>query len=115
MQQHEEVKQKLKAKYRPNRAIKLMGYWLLVERYGFEEAKEMMGEKYFNLVKKYIEAAGCSLVEPTPLTAEEKDFIKNFSFEIGSPYVVNAVDMPPIDPDMRRDWEKNQRKQQKKK
>ena len=33
-------------------------------------------------------------MEPPILTAEEDDFIKNFNFQIGSPYVVNAVDMP---------------------
>lgn len=99
MQYHEEVDQKLHATYRPNRAAKLFGYWLYIENSGSDHVREMVGEKYFNLLKKYIEAAGCTLVEPTPLTAEEKDFIKNFSFQIGSPYVVNAVDMPRPNPE----------------
>jgi hypothetical protein len=94
MEEADRVNTKLREKYRPNRACKLMGYWLLIERHGSKEAKEMLGDKYFNLIKKYIEAAGCSLVEPPGLTDEEKDFLKNFRFQIGSPYVVNAVDMP---------------------
>ena len=94
MQEADIVQLKLLAIYQSTKAGRLMGTWLYVQRFGSDKAKAIFGKNSYYCAKAEIEAAGCSFTEPPVLTAEEDEFIKNFNFQIGSPYVVNAVDMP---------------------
>lgn len=94
MQEHDQVQLKLLEKYKPNKAGRLMSMWLYVQRFGSDKTKAIFGNESYYQARRDIEAAGCNFLEPPVLTAAEDDFIKNFNFEIGSPYVVNAVDMP---------------------
>ncbi len=94
MQEREQVRLKLFQKYKSNKAARLLSMWFYVQNYGSDATLRDFGKNPYYIAKAEIEAAGCNFLEPPVLTAAEDDFIKNFNFQIGSPYVVNAVDMP---------------------
>ena len=99
MQEREQVKLKLFQKYKSNKAARLLAMWYYVQNNGSDTTKNDFGKESYYQAKTDIQAAGCNFTEPPVLTAEEDEFMKNFNFQIGSPYVVNAVDMPRPNPD----------------
>jgi hypothetical protein len=99
MEEHQEIKYKLLQKYKPNKAVKLTALWLYVQQFGYDDAKSFLGKDAYYDAKGELEAAGCSFIERPPLSDADKEFLRNFRFEIGSPYVTNAVDMPRPKPE----------------
>lgn len=92
MDEHDEVKLKLKGCYKPVKAARLHAIWLYVQRYGSNEAKKEFGKDSFYRAKREIKAAGCSFVEPPRVTHVDEKFLKEFALQIPSPYVVNQID-----------------------
>jgi hypothetical protein len=92
MQEADQVQAKLIEKYKSNKALKLMGIWLYVQKFGRAKAKEFLGKSAFYNAQREIREAGCSFVEPPLLYTVNEQFIKSFEFDIPSPYVTNTVD-----------------------
>jgi hypothetical protein len=92
MNEKEEIKSKLLSKYKPVKASRLMSFWLYVREFGADEAKEMFGRDSYYRSKHDLRAADVSLVEPPKVVNAADCFIKEFRFEIPSPYVTNTVD-----------------------
>jgi hypothetical protein len=92
MQEADEVKLNLLAKYKSNKAAKLFYIWLGVQRDGREEVKKLIGRDPFYVAQREIKAAGCSFIEPPKVTTLDHEFIKSFSLDVPSIHVTNKVD-----------------------
>lgn len=88
MQQADQVETKLMGAYKPIKAARLMSFWLYIQRFGSEKAKEMFGSRNYYYCKSDLKKAGVSLAEPPKVTDEMQDF----KLEIPSRFVTNRVD-----------------------
>lgn len=90
MQDADKVKAKLLETYKPVKASRLVGFWLYVQRFGTNEAKQMYGHNSYYVSKRELKVAGVSLIEP-PKNLDNK-FLDSFKLEIPSSYCTNSVD-----------------------
>lgn len=88
----DQVKAKLLEKYKPNKAGRLLGFWMHVQRFGSQDAKEIYGKDSFYDAKSDLKKAEISLIEPPKVLDDVGKFLEKFSLEIPSPYVTNVVD-----------------------
>lgn len=88
----DQVQEKLLAKYKTNKAARLLGFWMYIQKFGTEKAKELYGRDSYYDAKSDLKAADVSLVEPPKLTLVDDEFLQNFKFDVPSPYAVNRVD-----------------------
>lgn len=88
----DQVKTKLLDKYKTNKAARLLGFWLHVQRFGSENAKELYGRNPYYVAKTELKEAGVSLIEPPKVLDRAERFIEQFSLDVPSPHVTNAVD-----------------------
>jgi hypothetical protein len=92
----EEVKSKLLELYRRSRAGKLAAFWLYVQELGSQDARETFGEKYYQLLKLYLNKAGVELVEPSKgVIHVDRNFFKTYRLERPSHLAVNEVAATP--------------------
>lgn len=92
MNTEEEIEVKLLSKYKPVKATRLMAFWLYVQRFGSDKAREMFGRDSYYRSKHDLKVAEVSLIEPPKVVDASDRFMKEFKFEIPSPYVTNTVD-----------------------
>lgn len=93
MQEADKVKEKLHKLYKPSKVARLVGFWLYVQRFGTNEAKEIFGRNPYYQAKADLKKAGVSLVEPPDNVIRlDEDFFRNFKLEVPSNHVVNRVD-----------------------
>ena len=88
----DQVKAKLLEKYKTNKAARLLGFWMHVQKLGSQDAKELYGKDSFYDAKSDLKAAGVSLIEPPKVLDRAERFIEQFSLDVPSPHVVNVVD-----------------------
>lgn len=95
MQRVDEIQAILSKVYKPVKAARLMSFWLYVQRFGSQQAKEDFGHNSYYVSKRDLKKAGVSLVEPPKanhITIVDRDFLQNFKLEVPSSYVTNSVD-----------------------
>lgn len=88
----DQVKAKLLEKYKTNKAARLLGFWMHVQKFGSQDAKDLYGRDSFYDAKSDLRAAGVSLLEPPKVLDRAERFIEQFSLDVPSPHVVNVVD-----------------------
>lgn len=87
------VKDKLLKVYKPAIASKLMGFWLFVQRFGSDAAKDSFGRDSYYYQMRQLKEAGVSLLEQSENTIiVGKNFFTNFSMSVGNEYSGNLVD-----------------------
>lgn len=86
------VQQKLLEKYKPNIAANLTAFFLFVQKFGSNAAKELYGRQAFDYKKRQLKAAGVTLLEQKESVILAKDFFSSFSLGIPSDHVVNSHD-----------------------
>jgi hypothetical protein len=89
MQTGDQVLAILEQTYKSAKAARLTSFWLFIQRFSSERAKEIFGERTYYYNKRELKKAGVSLVEPPKGNVINLD---NFRFSIPSQYVVNRVD-----------------------
>lgn len=97
--------------YKPVKAGRLIGFWLYVQRFGTEEAKNIFGENSYYVSKRDLKKAGVSLVEPPKPTSSSTvpaDFFEQFRLAIPSDFVVNKFDVDRDSPKIVRFPEREQ-------
>lgn len=95
MQRVDEIQAKLSESYKPVKAARLMSFWLYVQRFGSERAREDFGHNSYYVSKRDLKKAGISLIEPPSgnnITILDRDFMQNFKLEVPSENVTNKVD-----------------------
>lgn len=88
------VKEKLLELYGNAKAMRLLGFWLHVQKFGTEDAKNTYSKLTFYRNKSDLKKAGVSIVETIETTIDDK-FLDNFTLDVPSIYVVNKVDDYP--------------------
>lgn len=92
----DKVKAALLEHYKPVKAGRLTSFWLYIQQFGSEEAKNIFGKDSFYDSKADLKKAGVSLVEPPKPTASSvvpTEFFNDFRFAVPSQYVVNPLDV----------------------
>jgi hypothetical protein len=93
MQSADEVSAKLLSTYKTVKAARLIGFWLYIQKFGSQDAKEKFGRDSFYRSKSDLKKAGVSLVEPPSNVIEfDRDAYQSFRYQIPSPIVINKVD-----------------------
>lgn len=93
MQSADEVKLKLLQHYKPVKASRLVSFWLYVQRFGEEDAKETFGRDSFYASKRDLKKAGVGLLDEKKLTTSvDADFLRRFSLTVPSENVTNKFD-----------------------
>lgn len=92
MDSADQVEIKLLNKFKQVKAARLTSFWLYVQKFGSEKAKQVFGNDSYYASKRDLKAADVSLIEPPKLVLVDKDFIQSFKFELPSPHVTNIVD-----------------------
>lgn len=89
----DQVRAKLLEAYKSVKASRLVGFWLYVQKFGTEEAKQAFGRESYYTAKADLKEAGVSLIEPPAhITPINRDFLQAFRFELPSDHVTNRVD-----------------------
>jgi hypothetical protein len=93
MNTEHQVKAILLENFKATKATRLIGFWLYVQRFGSNDAKEHFGKTPYYDAKKDLKSVGISLVEPPVATLSfNTERLLNFKFQVPSPYVTNVVD-----------------------
>lgn len=93
MQEAHWVEQKLNELYKANKVARLMGFWLYVQRFGSNKAKDIYGRNPYYEARADLKAAGVSLIEPhSKVIYAEEEFLRTFRMEVPSSHVVNRWD-----------------------
>lgn len=95
MQRVDEIQSKLSQAYKPVKAARLMSFWLYVQRFGSQRARDDFGKDSYYYSRRELKKAGISLIEPPSgnnITILDRDFMQNFRLEIPSEHVTNKVD-----------------------
>lgn len=93
MQLASEVEAKLNEVYRPVKAARLMSFWLYVQRFGSDKAKESFGKRTYYYSKSDLRKAGVSLVEMNDNVIRlSPGFFQDFKLEVPSKFVTNEFD-----------------------
>lgn len=93
MQLASEVEAKLNEVYRPVKAARLMSFWLYVQRFGSDKAKESFGKRTYYYSRSDLKKAGVSLVEMSDNVVKlSPGFFQDFKLEVPSRFVTNEFD-----------------------
>lgn len=93
MQLVSEVESKLNETYKPIKAARLMSFWLYVQRFGSDKAREAFGKRTFYYAKSDLKRAGVSLVEQHENVIKlSPGFFQDFKLEVPSQFVTNEYD-----------------------
>lgn len=95
MQRVDEIQAKLMDIYKPVKAARLVSFWLYVQRFGSDQAKEVFGKNSYYVSRADLKKAGISMIEPPSgknITVLDQNFMQQFKMEIPSQFVVNQVD-----------------------
>lgn len=93
MQTSDKVKVKLLEHYKPVKAARLIAFWLYVQKFGTEDAKETYGRDSYYSSKRDLKAAGVSLIEPnSKVVPIDRDFLARFKMQVPSEHAVNKFD-----------------------
>lgn len=92
MNEEHKVKEALLAKYTPNKAASLLGFWLIIRKMGVQEARDMYGKHPYYRNLRSLRDAGVSLVDKPQAEETNLVFLDAFRLEIPSPFVVNQFD-----------------------
>ncbi len=93
MHSDNEVKKLLLDTYKPVKAARLTAFWLYVQRFGVESAKEIYGRESFYQSRSDLKKAGIDLIErPSNVTYLDDDFWRSFRMKAPSIHVVNKAD-----------------------
>ncbi len=93
MQQADEVKSMLMDMYKPVKAARLVSFWLYIQRFGTNEAKEIFGKESYYTARSDLKKAGVSLIEAeNTVVTLKSDFFKNFKLKVPSEHVINKID-----------------------
>ena len=96
MQKADEIEVKLMEVYKPVKAARLLSFWLYIQRFGTERAKEMFGHNSYYVAKRDLKKAGISLIEATDTAVTLRpDFMRTFKLQIPSEHVTNKHDDYP--------------------
>jgi hypothetical protein len=82
--------------YKPAKAFRLTAFWLMVQKFGSEPAKESYGQRNYYTAKSDLKKAGISLVEPPKPAISSvvlAEFLDQFRFAVPSHNVVNPFDV----------------------
>lgn len=88
----DQVKNKLLTKYKSSKALRLLGFWMHVQKFSSQDAKNLYGKSAFYQAKSDLKEAGVSLVEPPKVINAEERFLESFQFEVPNEYVINRFD-----------------------
>lgn len=89
----DKVRQRLLENYKPTTAANLTAFWLYVQKFGSESAKEVYGKQPYYYKKRQLKKANVSLLEQKDETLiVGKDFFNSFSLSIPSEHVGNKYD-----------------------
>ncbi|NJL57527.1 hypothetical protein HC928_22145 [bacterium] len=89
----DKVREKLLQAYKPVTAANLTAFWLYVQKFGSQSAKEVYGERAYYYKKRQLREVGVSLLEQKEGTIVlGKDFFSNFSMKIPSEHVGTVCD-----------------------
>lgn len=86
------VQEKLLAKYKPDKALRLLGFYTTVIKIGVDNVKKLYSETVYYRNKADLKIAGVSLLEPDIVVTVDKQFIDSFKFEIPSIHTTNRFD-----------------------
>lgn len=86
------IKERLLSHYKSSKALRLLGFYLHVQRFGVDDAKQLYSETTYYQNKADLKAAGVNLLNPDAVVDVDKQFIDSFKFEIPSPYTTNRFD-----------------------
>lgn len=87
------VREKLLQHYKTATAANLTAFWLYVQKFGSESAKEVYGKQPYYYKLRQLRKAGVSLLEQsTNAVIVGKDFFNSFALVIPSEHVGNEVD-----------------------
>ncbi len=93
MQRASEVREKLRAHFKPVKASRLLAVWLYVQKFGTTEAKQEFGRDSFYRTKRELKQAGVSLVDmPENVTVLDTSFLSQFRLQCPSHNVTNPFD-----------------------
>jgi hypothetical protein len=89
----DKVASKLAQLYKPVTAANLTAFWLYVQKFGSEKAREVYGKDAYYYKKRQLKEAGVSLLEQKEGTIVlGKDFFSNFSMKVPSEHVGTICD-----------------------
>lgn len=93
MQLVSEVEAKLNEAYKPIKAARLMSFWLYVQRFGSDKARDAFGKRTYYYSKSDLKKAGVSLVEQHENVIQlSPGFFQDFKLETPSQFVTNEYD-----------------------
>jgi hypothetical protein len=93
MQKADEIEARLMAVYKTDRVARLVSFWLYVQRFGTEKAKDIFGRNYYYRARADLKKAGVSLIEATDsVVTINADFFRDFKLKIPSQHVTNRFD-----------------------
>lgn len=87
-----QVETKLTEKYGSAKAIRLLGFWLYIQKLGSEKAKNVYERSVFFRNKADLKAAGISLLDPVKSVELDKQFVESFQFTIPNNHTTNRFD-----------------------
>lgn len=87
-----QVKAKLMEKYGAAKGIRLLGFWLHVQKFSAEDAKNLYSRRVFFRNKADLKTAGVSLLEPIKRIKLDEQFVESFQFIIPSVHTTNQFD-----------------------
>lgn len=89
----DKVRQRLLENYKPTTAANLTAFWLYVQKFGSESAKEVYGRDSYYYKKRQLKKANVSLLEQKDeILIVGKDFFNSFSLSIPSEHIGNKYD-----------------------
>lgn len=93
MQLVSEVESKLNEAYKPIKAARLMSFWLYVQRFGSDKARDAFGKRTYYYSKSDLKKAGVSLVEQHENVIQlSPGFFQDFKLEVPSQFTTNEYD-----------------------
>lgn len=92
MDQVGQVRAKLLQVYNSNKATRLLGFWLHIQKLGIEDAKQMYTKPTFYRNKADLKKADISLIETVLTTNLDEEFVESFKFKIPSNHCTNQYD-----------------------
>lgn len=95
METVDQIQEKLMQTYKPVKAARLVSFWLYVQRFGTQQAKDVFGHNSYYVSRRDLKKAGVGLIEPPTgnnVVVLDRDFLTRFRMQIPSEDVVNKVD-----------------------
>lgn len=87
----DKVKERLSELYQNHKAGRLLGFWMHVQRFGSNDARDFFGRDAYYRNRRSLKDAGISLVEP-PRSQGNLVFLDDFRLDVPSQHCTNRVD-----------------------